>query len=203
MAFNRSKAFEISADGLLLEDGTWLTSGAGLPTHSANAGDRYERTDGSLFKNTSSPSPGTTWIQVTEATGMGGGSSMSINPANGGGGATAFMESTSSSYMVVGSTSFLGTTKVGIPTNMIVVIGPKGMQDEGKKHDVKIVDFKNGNVLAEKLNIVMSNDENDKVIIDLGTISNLPTDQVPIELQARESDTGGGKAHIYAFRDVL
>lgn len=61
---DRSKAYE--SNGLILDDGAYLSSGSPTPTHSANFGDWYFKTsDASLWRNTSSPSPGTTWVNST------------------------------------------------------------------------------------------------------------------------------------------
>ena len=66
MSFDRLKAFEVSGErGYLMEDRIWISSGSGSPSHSANFGDLYFRTDGTRWRNISSPSPGTTWGNET------------------------------------------------------------------------------------------------------------------------------------------
>jgi len=125
-------------------------------------------------------------------------SSMSINP--GAENSRPFMKADVNQYTHLGSTLFLGTTKVGIPKNFIVSVEADKGADVGKTIDIKVFDSINANVLAEKIGIVLALA---KTIIDLGAISNLPTGQVPIELQGRSGITNGGKGHVCAFKDIL
>ena len=46
MSLVRNRSFEVSDDGYLMENGIWISSGAAVPTHPANDGDRFFRTDG-------------------------------------------------------------------------------------------------------------------------------------------------------------
>jgi hypothetical protein len=50
MTFDRDKAFDISDDGLGFDGAINITSGINAPVHSANEGDLYFRTDGSIWK---------------------------------------------------------------------------------------------------------------------------------------------------------
>jgi len=125
-------------------------------------------------------------------------SSMSINP--GAENSRPFMKADVNEYTHIGSTLFVGTDKVGTPTNFIVSVEANKGADVGKTIDIKVFDSIFFNVLAEKIGIVLALD---KTIIDLGTISNLPTGEVPIELQGRTGITNGGKGNVCAFRDIL
>lgn len=65
MPHSRDKAFDVREDGLILENGVWVSSGVATPTFSANKGDLYFQTDGSRWVNDSTPSPGTVWVNDT------------------------------------------------------------------------------------------------------------------------------------------
>jgi hypothetical protein len=49
--FNRNKAFEIPDDGLLLENGSHLISGSGVPVHSVTGPTVYFRTNNTIYFN--------------------------------------------------------------------------------------------------------------------------------------------------------
>jgi len=124
--------------------------------------------------------------------------SMSINP--GAENSRPFMKADVNQYTHIGSTLFLGTDAVGLPTNFIVSVEANKGADVGKTIDIKVFDSIGGNVLAEKIGIVLALA---KTIIDLGVISNMPIGEVPIELQGRTGITNGGKGNVCAFKDKL
>lgn len=65
----RSLSYEVSDDGYLMENGVWISSGTIVPVHSGEAGDIYFRSGigtEEQYKNTSDPSPGTTWTLITD-----------------------------------------------------------------------------------------------------------------------------------------
>ncbi len=49
--FNRNKAFEIPDDGLLLENGSHLISGSGVPVHSVTGPTVYLSSDNKIYFN--------------------------------------------------------------------------------------------------------------------------------------------------------
>lgn len=78
---------------------------------------------------------------------------------------------------------FPGTDRRGPPTMIKMIARAK---DSGKVSDLRLYDLTNGKVIAEKLGIT----NNVFLIIDLGTITNLPTGEARWEAQGKKP--GGG-----------
>jgi hypothetical protein len=96
--------------------------------------------------------------------------------------------STSSvTYTIVASFVYGGSTAVGTPTYMKAIL-----HTSATSGDIKIYDVTNGNTIVEK-NFTNTT----KAIIDLGTLSNIPTGESIFEVQVKR--TGGGNAFIGAL----
>lgn len=84
-------------------------------------------------------------------------------------------------YTVFNEFCFCGTTVVGSPTNIKIIAHSKS----ATAGIVRIYDVTNSKVICEKTGIVNLTSE----VIDLGTLSNLPTGEAVCEIQAK---TGAG-----------
>jgi len=86
-------------------------------------------------------------------------------------------------YRSMSKIIYYGSNSIGEITTIEVVAY---MQSGVDSFDIRVVDRKNGsNVIAEKTGLTNTDDE----IIDLGTISNLPTDKTRLEVQIRKNDS--------------
>jgi hypothetical protein len=93
----------------------------------------------------------------------------------------------SSSYSVLASFIYGGSTAVGAPTYMKAIL-----HTSATSGDIKIFDSTNAQTIATK-NFTNST----KLIIDLGTLSNIPTGEAIFEVQMKR--TGGGNAYLAAL----
>ena len=171
MALIRSKAYEVSDNGYQLDNGIWISSGAAVPTHQAEDGDRYFRTNGDAFRNTSSPSPGTTWTQIDE--GVGGGGSVQIQSYPFGNNTASFLVLSAGAYLAVRTFQFKGSSIVGTPTKIEIIAASQAVN---KGFDVSIFDLSNANVIAEILDI---------------------KDTAVSIREGRKNATGGGSGNLY------
>ena len=174
MSFDRTSPYFIDDDGLLILNGIWITSGTGAPSHLGNFGDRYFRTDGSVFRNISSPS-GTTWQLVNQA----GGTGFQIEDYSFHDNNQADISTGSVTYKKMLSMIFRGTTLLGVPSKLQAGIFVSGGGTPSM--DIKVFDVTNLMTIAEKTNVTNTVE----TITDLGTLSNLPTGLALFEVQLR------------------
>lgn len=87
-----------------------------------------------------------------------------------------YVDSSSSSYFVHGRTAFAGTTKMGTPTNIKAIANVTAGTGS-----MKIYDLTNAATIAENTSITGTT----PAIIDLGTLSNLPTGEAIFEIQIK------------------
>lgn len=188
MAFDRSKSFPISEDGISIESGVWVSSGPAAPVHSANKGDRFLQTNGDEFRNVSVPSPGTSWFKIVEgANGAASSFTLSYSDQN-----DSTLFSASTSYKVMSEFMFPGTTETGIPSKIELVAGSATASFGA---DFKIFDRTNSLTIAEVLNHISLI----RVILNMGTLSNLPAGAAIFEIQGRKP-APGQKAEMSALR---
>lgn len=93
----------------------------------------------------------------------------------------------SSTYKIIASFVYGGSTLVGVPTFMKAIL-----HTTATSGDIKIFDVSNGNSIAEK-NFTNTT----KAIVDLGTLSNIPAAEAIFEVQMKR--TGGGNAYLAAI----
>ncbi len=186
MALDRENSHEIRGDGLLFTGGVNLSSDASTPTHSANVGDRHFKADGSVFINVSDPSPGTTWQEITMGGSQGGIIHATWADALAG---NIGLETPQETYEVVAHILYSGSLRVGSISTIDVTFMNEDILDP---IDVKIFDKTGGNTIVEKTNIAGATSFVFEVV-DLGTLSNIPTIKSVLELQIRLVDgTGAG-----------
>jgi len=174
MSFTRSKAYEVSNDGYLMENGVWITSGSGVPSHAAVDGDRFFQSNGTQWRYM------TNWIAIGESDIISGGS-VTLN-----GVAAPQLTSAQTSFKVLAKFIYRGSNLVGIPNSIRILAWTSATSG-----DIKFFDKTNGNTIVEK-NITNSVE----AVIDMGTLSNIPTTEAVIEIQAKK--TGGGAVFIAA-----
>jgi hypothetical protein len=131
-------------------------------------------TVGQVLKATSSTAatwqpPGGTWVQTINLNGS----------------ASPYIQITSVTYSAVGLFEFCGTDVVGVPSAITAICHIGG----GTDMDIRIYDVTNAQTICEYIDITDAT----PVIIDLGTISNLPTSTAIWEVQLLATG-GGGKA---------
>lgn len=88
------------------------------------------------------------------------------------------LEERSDTYIVRATLQFFGTKLLGVPNNIQIVAMVDAATEPG---DVRIYDFTNSQVIAEKTGIV----DLVPTIIDMGVLSNLPPEAAVFELQMR------------------
>jgi len=110
---------------------------------------------------------------------QGGGKSMVMTLAAG---ADYFVEANGSSYSKRAAFVFGGTTNV----SSIMKINLNAWRSGGSSADFRIYDITNAEVIAE-VNVTSTSEEN---LVDMGTISNLPTGAAIFELQIKRGDPG-------------
>ena len=94
---------------------------------------------------------------------------------------------TSSPYQVVSSFVYRGTNTDNTVTDILAVASTSNSAATGQ---VRVFDLTNSLVIAESAAFGPTNTT--KIIVDLGTISNLPTGQAIFEVQLRRLPGGGG-----------
>ncbi len=161
------------------------------PTASDDSGDGYEV--GSRWIDVSADkayvcvdatATSAVWIETTQSGSIQTPIEISI------GGNTAPQFSTSStSYVVATVFRFAGTTALGTPTAMKAI----GFKDASPTSwDVQIFDATNANIIATKTGNTGTASE----LVDVGTLSNLPTGAAIFEVQLkRTGGTGGSMVH--------
>lgn len=108
-----------------------------------------------------------------------------------------FRETGSTSYVVFNRFIFAGTTALGTPTK-IQIIGQ--VKQAAKTGSVRVFDLTSGLVIAETVDGL---DTETPKIIDMGTLSNLPTGQAIWEIQLKNSTgTSTGKTQI-GYLEIL
>lgn len=164
MSFDVNKAFDVPEHGILFSDATGnlilVTGGTGLPTDPAPIGSRYFRTNGEQYVQrgpgstdwalsyTSQYWPTETYLFFTD-------------PSH------PYAEVGKTSYELLGTFYFSGTTLAGIPTSIRAVVGTSdGYVTDA---DLKVVDFTNTTTIVTKANIATGS----KTMVDLGTLANL------------------------------
>jgi len=184
VAFDRNKAWETSDDGIILEDGTWLTSGAADPTHDANVGDRYWKTNGTTwFFNTALE-----WEEAVTLGTVGTPTNFQLSWAIQD---FPYLEADSSSFIVKARFQFDGTDETPAPTTIECVAAM-----ESGEGQVRVFDLTNGNVIATSAlfsNTVIQ-------VVDLGAITNLPTAEAVFEMQAAHNPSNPGKVRFSSVR---
>lgn len=98
-------------------------------------------------------------------------------------------QSKSSTYDTVGIFIFRGSDLIGTPASIKAIFGC----DVGVTGDVRIYDVTNGMIVAEMIGSTAAYPS----IVDLGTISNVPTGEALWELQVRKT-AGGGNDDVLA-----
>ena len=95
-------------------------------------------------------------------------------------------ETQQDTYSVIDSFSFQGTQMLGIPKQIMALV-----QQNATSSDIRIYDVNNGNVIAE------TNFTNTQpALINLGTLSNLPTSPTLFEMHLRRNGQGNQKARV-------
>lgn len=137
---------------------------------------------------------GTEWVnlysegQSIDPVDVGGGAaSMVMSFASGG---ISYIEGGQNTYQKLASFIFGGTDEIGVITNINI----NSWVSNNGSVDVRLVCCGDGSVIAEKLGI---NSQLETNVVNMGTITNLPTGADIIEIQAKKV-TGGGasKARI-------
>lgn len=180
-SLDRSKAYESS--GLVLDGGAYLSSGSAVPTHSANNGDWYFR-EGTLEIYTHN---GTQWI--LRNFGEGGGSqditmSWAAESQN-------YTWTVFSSYTQLTEFIFPGTTRLGIPSGIDLLIGSNRADQDAS---FRLYDRTNALQIAEVTVTSL-----DRIIVDVGTLSNLPTGNAVVEVQGKRIGTNA-QAQLSSMR---
>jgi len=85
------------------------------------------------------------------------------------------------SYQVIARLIFRGTVALGTPTNIKIITEVNG--GGSPSGDIKIFDVTNSNTIVEKTGITTA----PFAILDLGTLSNLPTGEAVIEIQMKKN----------------
>lgn len=93
-----------------------------------------------------------------------------------------YIEVKSSYYRTAAKFIFNGTTELGTPVKIKVAYQ---VQQSSKPGSIRIYDYTNGNVIAEKTHL-NSTSEN---IVDLGSLSNLPSSQAVFEVQMKTTSS--------------
>ena len=164
------------------------------PTTDENAAAGYEDLD--RWKNTTSKdlfflvhAETGKWVKLSSLGTFGGAQDIVVSWAKDSG--QNYLKLDQSIYMGV-SLPFRGTALLGTPTAIKVIVRAK---DIGKYCDVRIINKDNADVIAEKLNIA----NNDFEIVDMGSLSSLPTGEVKMAVQGRKASTDGTDAHLQAL----
>lgn len=109
------------------------------------------------------------------------------------GGTSSDLNTVSATYVRAGVFRFGGTNTLGTPTKIKVV----GWKDAATTSwDLQILDITNVTTIAVKT----GNTGNSPEIVDMGTLSNLPTAEAMFEAQLkRAGGTGGNMVHVNAL----
>ena len=97
------------------------------------------------------------------------------------GNAQIYLFTTNLLYTTFNEFCFCGTDKVGTPTNIKIIAHVEKITGEG---NVRIYDVTNSKVICEKTGIFNLVSE----VIDMGVLSNLPTGEAVLEIQAKNLD---------------
>lgn len=178
MALERNRAYETDDNGYILSgSGVWLSSGSGPPTHDALDGDRYFQSDGQPWRRLVG-----VWKKLSESGTVSGG----VATLNGV--AAPQLSSSQTSYKVLAKFIFRGTIDAGTPSSISILAFTSAASG-----DIRIFDSKNAQTIAEQ-----SFTNSVQEIIDMGAISNLPSDEAVFEIQGKKS--GGGSVSIAALQ---
>lgn len=177
MALERDRAFEVSDDGYLMENGVWISSGSAVPTHDANDGDRYFQDNGQPWRRL-----GGVWRQLSES-GMVSGGVATLN-----GVAAPQLSSSQTAYKILAKFIFSGTVETGVPNAISILAFTSAASG-----DIRIFDSTNALTIAEK-NLTNATQE----ILDMGSLTNLPGGEAVFEIQGKK--TGGGSVSIAALQ---
>lgn len=99
-----------------------------------------------------------------------------------------YFEVIHTTYDFFATVYFPGTAMVGIPSKIKIL----GNVTTADNYSVKVYDYSNGNVIAEKAGIT----DTDITTVDLGTLDNIPEGEAIFEIHAK---TNNQKANLYAL----
>lgn len=166
----RADSYEV--DGLVLDDEVHHSSGTASPTHSGLAGDRYWKTDGTVWRLEAG---GTGWIKDVIK-----GSNEIIFSFSGT--SNPFVSTSNSSYQLISEFIFPGSDLSGSPSSIFLLCGSNHATN---KAAFKLYDRTNALTIAENLSVIGE----DRVEVSLGTVSNTPTASSVFEIQAKRIDS--------------
>ena len=174
MVLDRTEA-QSTRDGIILVDDAWLTSGVATPTHSGKKGDRYYKTDGTVYRL---DADGSDWKLAFDTPRIA--SEFSYDE----------LKEEGSTFVRVAAILFQGSNVTG-PLSKILIAGYEG---NGTGSGVcKIFDVTNGNKIAEKSYTNTTIQE-----INMGAITSVPTGPAVFEVQLKGNSDG--EAEVYALR---
>jgi len=106
-------------------------------------------------------------------------------------------DTTATSYKTIRSSfKYAGSDEIGV-INYIEIIGYK--DSSPTSYAVRVYDVTNNNILAEKTGLTNTEEE----IIDLGSISNIPTQSAILEIQAKRVGGNGNNKRVYIEHVVI
>ena len=176
MTIDITKGYEIDENGLLISDVSgdivWIGGGTSAPTHSAPIGSQYFRTNGEKYIQ---QGPGNTdWELFSIKHILGHRIYHPLFETS-----KPHREESSTNYTLHGNACFPGSNNFG---TLSKIHGITWVESDAAY--IKIYDYNNGLTIVEKQ---ITN--TDKDCIDLGTLSNVPTDQAIFEIHLKK-DTG-------------
>lgn len=180
-----NKAFD-AENGFFIDEGTgiWVGGGDSVPTVNAPEGSMYYRTSPPELYRQEGSGVTNTWVLFSTG-GAGRIIDLSFNDSSG-----PSVKTTSTSYTVLGSFIFPGTSQAELDTAKATVTG-----SSSPVVSFRIYDFTNALTIAE---ITGQATTDAKQIFDLGTVSNLPSNPAIFEAQLKK-DSGGGSAELHAL----
>jgi hypothetical protein len=104
-------------------------------------------------------------------------------------GTTPYLATTSTSWTPMGSFIFDGTTLKGTPQKIEVIANNQAVTQT----DIRVYDVTNSNVICTYTGLTTGS----QTIVDLGTLSNLPTGSAIFEVQLQT--VGAGSGYLYAL----
>lgn len=128
----------------------------------------------------------TNWEEITTNGGGGAGANgdlvYTFNDTN-----SPYVSASTPAFVVMAEIIFLGSGAWGVPTKFEIVAGSK---TAGKEVEFKLFDQTNGKELA-----LLTVDSAERVIFDMGVLTDIPVGAAVIEVQGRRLD-GGAEAQI-------
>lgn len=103
---------------------------------------------------------------------------------------------TSTTYEKMGSFKYGGSDQIGI-INYIDVISHK--DSSLTSYDIRIYDQTNNLVITERTGLTNT----EEVVNDLGTISNIPTAEAVLEIQAKRTGGSGKNKNVYIDQAII